>query len=35
VDVALRRWEKAAGKCATLDGTGQGFVEVADERMPS
>ncbi len=29
VDVALRRWETATGKGATLEGTGQAFAEVA------
>jgi DNA modification methylase len=32
VDVALRRWEKATGKRAVLDGTQQTFAEVAAER---
>jgi DNA modification methylase len=32
VDVALRRWEKATGKQATLDGTEQTFAEVSAER---
>jgi DNA modification methylase len=32
VDVALRRWEKAAGKEAVLEGTGRSFQEVARER---
>ncbi len=32
VDVALRRWEQATGKQATLDGSGQRFAEAAAER---
>jgi DNA modification methylase len=32
VDVALRRWEKATGKEAVLDGTGKTFGEVTKER---
>ena len=32
VDVALRRWEKATGKQAVLDGTEQTFAEIASER---
>jgi hypothetical protein len=32
VDVALRRWEKATGKSAQLDGDGRRFDEVALER---
>lgn len=32
VDVALRRWEKATGKSATLDGTGKTFAAIAAER---
>jgi DNA modification methylase len=32
VDVAVRRWEAATGKEATLDGEGRTFREVADER---
>jgi DNA modification methylase len=32
VDVALRRWELATGKAATLDGDGRTFAEVAEER---
>lgn len=32
VDVAVRRWEKATGKQAVLEGTGQTFDEVAAER---
>ena len=32
IDVALRRWEKATGKCATLEGSGKTFAEVAAER---
>jgi DNA modification methylase len=33
VDGSLRRWEKATGKLATLDGTGQTFEQVAAERL--
>ena len=32
VDVALRRWERATGKQAVLDGSGKTFAEVAAER---
>jgi DNA modification methylase len=32
VDVALRRWQGATGKTATLEGTGKTFDEVARER---
>lgn len=32
VDLAVRRWEKATGLQATLDGTGQTFAEVEAER---
>jgi hypothetical protein len=32
VDVAVRRWEKATGKEAVLDGDGRSFAEVAAER---
>jgi len=32
VDVAVRRWEKATGKVAVLDGDGRSFAEVAAER---
>jgi len=32
VDVALRRWEKATGKNATLEADGRTFAEVAAER---
>ncbi len=32
VDVAIRRWEKATGLQATLDGDGRTFAEVAAER---
>ena len=32
VDVALRRWEKATGKQAVLDGSGKTFAEIAKER---
>ena len=33
VDVAVRRWEKATGKEAVLDGDGRTFAEVAAERL--
>ena len=32
VDVAIRRWEKATGQQATIEGTNQTFVEVAAQR---
>jgi DNA modification methylase len=32
VDVAVRRWEKATGKQAVLDGTNKSFADVAEER---
>lgn len=32
VDAALRRWEKATGRAATLDGDGRTFAEIAAER---
>ncbi len=32
VDVALRRWEQATGKQATLEGSGQTFAEAGAER---
>jgi DNA modification methylase len=32
VDVAIRRWEKATGQEATLDGDGRTFAEVAADR---
>lgn len=32
VDAALRRWEKATGKTATLEATGRSFAETAAER---
>jgi len=32
VDVAVRRWEKATGEVAVLDGTGESFEEVAGSR---
>ncbi len=32
VDVAVRRWEKATGKQAVLDGCGKTFTEIAEER---
>ncbi|MFZ1413179.1 MAG: DNA methyltransferase, partial [Defluviicoccus sp.] len=34
VDVAVKRWQAAAGKQATLDGNGRTFDEVAAERLP-
>jgi DNA modification methylase len=33
VDVAVRRWQKYAGKAATLAGTGQTFEDVEEERL--
>jgi DNA modification methylase len=35
VDLAVRRWEKATGLEATLDGTRQTFAEVEAERAPA
>ena len=32
VDVAIRRWERATGQQATLDGDGRAFAEIATER---
>ena len=32
VDVAIRRWQKATGQAATLDGDGRTFAEVVAER---
>ena len=32
IDVAIRRWQKATGKDATLDGDGRTFNEIAAER---
>ena len=32
VDVAIRRWEKATGKTAVLDGDGRSFADMAAER---
>ncbi|MFN8825950.1 MAG: DNA methyltransferase, partial [Planctomycetota bacterium] len=32
VDVAIRRWQKATGQVATLDGDGRTFAEVVAER---
>ena len=34
VDVAVRRWQTASGKQATLDGDGRTFDEIAGERLP-
>jgi DNA modification methylase len=34
VDVAVKRWQTAAGKRATLDGDGRTFDAVAGERLP-
>jgi DNA modification methylase len=34
VDVAVRRWQTASGKTATLDGDGRSFDEIAAERLP-
>jgi hypothetical protein len=33
VDVAVRRWQKYAGKAATLAATGQSFEDVEEERL--
>lgn len=33
VDVAIRRWEKATGREAVLDGDGRAFAAVAEERI--
>ncbi|MFZ1415699.1 MAG: hypothetical protein WAS73_14140 [Defluviicoccus sp.] len=33
VDVAVKRWQTAAGKQATLDGDGRTFDAVAGERL--
>ena len=33
IDVAVRRWQKYAGKTATLAATGQSFEEIEEERM--
>lgn len=32
IDVALRRWERATGKAATLESTGRSYAETAAER---
>jgi DNA modification methylase len=32
VDLAVRRWQRFAGKIATLDGDGRTFAEVSAER---
>ncbi len=32
VDVAIRRWESATGRTATLDGVGRSFAEIAEDR---
>ena len=34
VDVAVKRWQTATGKQATLDGDGRTFDEIAAERLP-
>ena len=34
VDVAVRRWQTASGKQATLDGNRRSFDELAAERLP-
>jgi DNA modification methylase len=33
VDVVVRRWEKATGEQATLEGDGRSFVEIAEARL--
>ncbi len=35
VDVAIRRWQEATGKEAVLDGTGESFSQVTEERKAS
>jgi DNA modification methylase len=35
VDVAVTRWQKFAGKVATLEGDGRTFAEVAEARRPA
>jgi DNA modification methylase len=32
VDVIVRRWQSFTGKCATLDGNGRTFDEIAEDR---
>jgi len=34
VDIGVRRWEKATGKSAVLDGDGRSFDEIKNERVP-
>ena len=34
VDVAVKRWQTASGKQATLDGDCRAFDEIAAERLP-
>ena len=34
VDVAVKRWQRATGKAATLDGDGRTFDEITAERIP-
>ena len=34
VDVAVKRWQTATDKPATLDGDGRTFDEIAGERLP-
>ncbi len=34
VDVAVKRWQTASGKTATLDGDGRTFDAIAAERLP-
>jgi len=35
VDVAIQRWQTATGKCATLDGDGRCFADLAADRVPA
>jgi hypothetical protein len=32
VDVAVERWQRFTGKAAVLDGSGEGFDELKDQR---
>jgi hypothetical protein len=34
VDVAIKRWQTATSKPATLDGDGRTFADIAGERLP-
>ena len=35
VDAAIRRWQKATGKQAILEGTGKSYDELRAERVPA